>query len=124
MHDQDVLSRISRSRRFFVYLLMPAIFQGGWRKTEWPSEFHGATLVGAAVRKAMFISGWERDKASGGVPRPGKRVVPQGSVYFFEAGQDWDNSAFETMYQQYNFNTSLSDEYAAAGFGTCLLGAW
>lgn len=123
LEDTEVLSKIKEKRRFFVYLLTPAIFKGGWRRAEWLDEFRGATLVGAAVKKPLYLSGWKRSKASQGEPRPMKKAVPQGCVYFFEA-DSWDDAQFEQLYKAYNFNKSLSEEYPCAGFGISLLGVW
>ena len=120
--DEHILSEI-KSGRFFLYLLTPAIFNEGWCKKSWPDEFDGAKLVGAAVNKPVYLSGWKRSTASGGIPRPIKKAVPEGSVYFFET-EGWDDERFERLYGAYNFNKSLSDEYPCAGFGTSLIGSW
>lgn len=121
--NDEVLSLIKNNKRFFVYLLTPAIFHGGYTRKEWPPDFKGATLKGAAVKKPVYISGWQRTKESYGFPRPLKNAAPQGSVYFFQAS-GWAVEQFDRLYNTYNMNTSLSEEYPCAGFGISLIGSW
>lgn len=122
-NDKTTLDKMKNSGRFFVYLLTPAIFDGGWCKEKWPDEFDGANLVGAAVSKPMYLSGWKRSTAAEGSPRPVKKAAVAGSVYFFET-RGWSSERFENLYAAYNFNRSLSDEYPCAGFGISLIGSW
>lgn len=123
LEQLDVLSEIQSTKRFFIYFATPAIFKKGWL-IELPTEFHDAVLVGAAVNKPQYISGWKNNKDDfGGKPRPVKKAVPSGSVYFFEANS-WKNEKFKKFYDKYNFGASLSDEYQAAGFGIGLIGCW
>ena len=81
-------------------------------------------MVGAAVNKPQYISGWARSgKGAGGEPRPIKRMVPAGSVYFFNTN-GWDEQKFGCLYKKYHFGKSLSGEYPDAGFGIALMGVW
>ena len=119
----EVLKKIQSAKRFFIYLTTPAIFTNGWYK-DLPKEFNDAVMVGAAVNKPLYISGWKKSgKGFGGEPRPIRKAVPAGSVYFFEA-ESWDDGKFETFYKEYHFGESLSDEYPSAGFGIGLIGSW
>ena len=121
--DDEVLSKIKQSGRFFVYLLTPAVFGEGWCPSKWPGEFGDASPVAAAVRKPLYLSGWQRKGSAHGSPRPLRKAVPPGSVYFFET-DNRDGGKFDRLYSEYNFNRSLSDEYPSAGFGISLIGAW
>ncbi len=122
--NEEIIKKIAEKKQFLVYFLTPALFRDGFNR-QWPTKFTeiGANLVGAAVNKPVHISGWKRSDASKGAPRPLKRAVPAGSVYFFRFGQ-WDEEKFLRLYRQYNFNESLSEEYLHAGFGTTLIGTW
>ncbi|MCC4766890.1 type III-B CRISPR module-associated protein Cmr3 [Methanosarcina sp. DH1] len=122
-----ILDEIQRKKRFFVYFATPAIFKNGWR-LELPSEFSDAALVGAAVNKPLYISGWKsgcknNKDISGGKPRPIRKAVRAGSVYFFEA-EFWSKEKFKDFVDKYHFRASLSDEYSSAGFGIGLIGCW
>ncbi|KKG14592.1 type III-B CRISPR module-associated protein Cmr3 [Methanosarcina mazei] len=123
----EILDEIQCRKRFFIYFATPAIFKNGWR-LELPSEFSDATLVGAAVNKPLHISGWKsgcktNEDVLGGKPRPIKRAVRAGSVYFFEA-EYWSKEKFKEFFDKYHFGASLSDEYPSAGFGIGLIGCW
>lgn len=115
----EILEKIKANKRFFIYFVTPSIFKNGWC-IDIPLEFDGAKLVGAAVSKPLYTSGWINSE---GKPRPIKKVVPSGSVYFFEA-YSWDDEKFEEIYKKYNFGISFSSIYPAAGFGIGLLGSW
>jgi CRISPR-associated protein Cmr3 len=87
-------------KRVRFVLVTPAIFpQGGWRPC-WMSEMKDANgdvalkgtvpgtqvqvrLRAAAIGRAQSYSGWQRDGGGGGPGRPW-RVVPSGSVYWFD----------------------------------------
>jgi len=112
------------NHRFFIYLVTPAIFNNGWRPADFPAPYNdNCQLVGAVVNKPVYISGWRRTGDSAGYPRPLKKAVPAGGVYFFQA-QNWDSNKFGDFYDNYNFNRSISDEYQSAGFGIGLIGLW
>jgi len=68
--------RIKRERRFRLLLTTPGLFPEGWQPTGIP-----ATLVAASVNRAETISGWDLVT---GQPKSAQRVVPVGSVYWFE----------------------------------------
>lgn len=112
----DVLAAIRQKKRFFLYLLTPAIFDQGWH----PVPLVDATLVGAAVGKPEFISGW-RNLAK--EPRPLLKMVPAGAIYFYES-ELWNDAQYNNFFTTYHFNQSISDYYPNAGFGTTLLGTW
>lgn len=119
----EILDKIQKKKKFFIYFATPTIFKNGWR-IELPFEFSDAFLVGAAVDKPLYISGWITNEGDfSGKPRPMKKAVRAGSVYFFEA-KTWDCKKFKGFYDKYNFGASLSDEYQSAGFGIGLIGCW
>lgn len=121
--DSGVLEAISNEKRFLLYLATPAIFHKGWYREPWPFG-DGVRLVAAAVNKPGRLSGWERGgRHAGGKPRPFYRLVPSGSVYFFEA-KDWSFEQFQEMYQRFHCGESLSEVYPAAGLGIALVGIW
>ncbi len=122
--DAAIREGIENHKRFFLYLATPAIFKRGWRGEWREGKFQGTRLAAAAVKKTECVSGWKRAaKGAGGGPRPVKRMVPAGSVYFFEIEppEVFDAKAFVDTY---HWNESVSDEYPDAGFGTALVGVW
>ncbi|MEO0091866.1 MAG: type III-B CRISPR module-associated protein Cmr3 [candidate division WOR-3 bacterium] len=123
LDDEEVKKKIQETKKFFVYFITPVIFNAGWISKEFLQKFNGAQLVGAVVNKPIYFSGWIRETASKGRPRPIIKAVPAGSVYFFSFENN-NNFDFNNIYDNYNLNESLSDIYPNAGFGIALIGAW
>lgn len=123
LRNNKILADIKHNKQFFVYFITPAIFSNGYTRYSWPIEFNNAKLISAAVNKPLYLSGWQRTNNAQGCPRPIRKAVPAGSLYFFEAS-DWKDEQFDALYDRYNFNESLSEQYSCAGFGIALIGVW
>ena len=76
--------------RFFFWLVTPGLFPQGWLppgaeaangKVLWRCQGLEAELVCAAVPRAEVISGWDLALKR---PKPARRAVPAGAVYWFE----------------------------------------
>lgn len=107
-----------------LLLATPGCFEAGWRPQAETLAAGVAgltvTLVGAAVGRAVVVSGWdfERNQA-----KPTRRLAPAGSVYFLrlegasEARRVW----LDRIWLQ-----PISDDAQARrdGFGCALVGAW
>lgn len=130
--------RFKRFKRFKLYLLTPAIFCQGWL----PDGVDGsdftwqaasgvtAKLVAAAVGKPDDVGGWDLVHNS---PRPLYRAAPAGSVYFFEAAEDFTKESAAALLQQLHFQSIMrpqanSDSFSGfcrdAGFGLAAVGVW
>jgi len=129
----------TEKKRIRMILATPAIFshvykdcQGwlpGWLKLD-GSEIIGAPknaplgvrmkLVSASVGRWKPISGWCLEKGKQG-PKPIYRLVPAGSVYFFEV-QDGD--AFELAETLWLKSVCDKDQHRCDGFGLALWGVW
>ncbi len=86
------------SPRIRLVLITPAHFQSGWRPdwleltTDGPPEFRGVipgtdlkvVLRSAIVSRAITASGWDFERRE---PKPSRRLVPRGSVYFLESAE-------------------------------------
>jgi CRISPR-associated protein Cmr3 len=123
LKDDNVLKAIQEKKRFLLYFLTPSIFTTGCYWSNLPQELDGAKLVGATINKPIYLSGWRRENDASGVPRPLRKAIPAGSVFFFTA-DEWDDSRFEQLYNKYNMGDSLSEEYPVAGFGITAIGVW
>lgn len=66
-----------------MYVATPAIFEEGWE----PPSTDGLELLTAVVGKPHFIGGFDAKLHQ---PKPTKKVVPAGSVYYFKAIKDID----------------------------------
>lgn len=104
----------SLSDKYFkLYLATPAFFHEGWK----PSlpEKYGAELVAAVVGKPLYIGGFNlksKDK-KGGWPKPMRRAVPAGSVYYYKG---------ELEKVKDLHGASISDCNIEQGFGITYIG--
>jgi CRISPR-associated protein Cmr3 len=98
--------------RFKIVLVTPAFFETGWKPEKWSNWFSGSKvrLVSAIMRRAVMLGG--RDVAHNR-PRPMRRYVSAGSVYFFEAEGPVTYSG-----------QPITDARAEIGFGQTLIGGW
>jgi CRISPR-associated protein Cmr3 len=111
--------------RFRWVLQAPAIFGGGWlpaavREEDgqllYQMEGLTARVVSAAVGPPELAGGWDLVRRG---PKPFRRMVPAGSVYWFEVIKGEPEAAWEVFHGH-----SVSDEKANEGFGLVHLGGW
>lgn len=105
--------KIEKEGRFRLILTTPGLFSGGWR----PDDV-SATLVAASVSRAETISGWN---LLTNTPKPAQRVVPTGSVYWFE-NFTGDITALQRLAQN-GFPMEDSARHAE-GFGKLAIAPW
>lgn len=108
-----------------LYLATPAIFTNGWL----PKQIDTKTLEGnmngiklklvtAAIGKPVYIGGFDIKKG----PKPMKRAVPAGSVYYFELHGSYNKAQVIEAFH----NKAISDDeiYKKQGFGIAYVGRW
>lgn len=97
--DNKLESLLSKSQKIRMVLATPAIFLNGWLPG-WLKDVNGylegtppeasdelkLRLVSACIDRWKPISGWSAEAKSRG-PKEIRRLVPAGSVYFFEVRQ-------------------------------------
>ncbi|MGI6610724.1 MAG: type III-B CRISPR module-associated Cmr3 family protein [Limnochordia bacterium] len=122
----DLAKHLAGAQRVCMYVATPAVFAGGWRPG-WldPDDFTGLVpdtglevrLRGAAVGRWQPVSGWSYEQRG---PKPIRRLVPAGSVYFFDV-LSGDPAELSGLWLQ-----SLSDDEGDAqdGFGLVCWGVW
>ncbi len=125
--ESQIKDKVAKSTplRFKLYLATPALFSKGWL----PGSFDEKTLEGtlggiklklkaAAINRSLPLGGWDMKKRE---PKPIRRAVPAGSVYFFEA---LDRTLkVDDLFRALHFQ-SISDEHREVGFGLTLIGGW
>jgi CRISPR-associated protein Cmr3 len=108
-----------------MVLASPAIFKDGW-KPGWldkglSGELSGVKLrlVGASISRWKAVSGWSLAPPRG--PKPIRRMVPAGSVFFFEVEKSGDAAALADQWLH-----SVWDEQKERrdGFGLAAWGTW
>lgn len=110
-------SKVDRGM-FKLYLSTPAIFKKGWLP-EWMDEndligeYKGLKLklLTASIGKTISIGGFDMKARK---PKPMRKAVPAGSVYYFEGDIQ---KAFEVFNQ-----TAISDIDPMQGFGIAYVG--
>jgi CRISPR-associated protein Cmr3 len=121
------------NKRIRLVLATPAIFSQGWLPG-W-LEFNGESiesthneiippgiklkLVSACFDRWKPISGWNLEKGKRG-PKPIRRLVPAGSVYFFEI----DGDAATLAKSLWLRSVCDKDQDRRDGFGLALWGIW
>lgn len=104
-----------------LILSTPAFFKEGYLPT-WLKSMFGMEIAVKAVALPRYqtISGWDYEKRQ---PKPTRRLVPSGSVYFVKIGGS--QSDIENFVDRVWLNPISDDEQSRNdGFGLALLGAW
>lgn len=80
-------------------------------------------LVAAAVGRPITISGWDLLEES---PKPSRRLVPAGSVYFVELLEEPDRRAIEQWVRELWLNPlpGQPEQDRRDGFGLAVVGCW
>ncbi|HWP91855.1 MAG TPA: type III-B CRISPR module-associated protein Cmr3 [Thermodesulfobacteriota bacterium] len=117
--DDAIKKKVRETRKFKLYLLSHAIFEKGWI-ADWmhTGEKDGLTfkLISACVGKPVSVGGFDIVENR---PKPMKKAVPAGSVYFFELLE----GNVDELFKAFQFK-SISDEKQKEGFGITLVGGW
>ena len=132
---EKIYNVLSGKQKIRMVLATPAIFSGGWIPgwlTENDGKLTGSPpgapkslslrLVSACVDRWKPLSGWSLEKGNVG-PKPIRRLVPAGSVYFFEINGGIDAAALA----ENCWLMPVSDDPEQNrhdGFGLALWGLW
>ncbi|MFZ5591434.1 MAG: type III-B CRISPR module-associated protein Cmr3 [Bacillota bacterium] len=120
--DSDYVNSPAAQALFKLYLATPAIFQNGWLPgfidpTTLQGTYCGINLqlVAAVVGKPLLISGFDMNHRC---PKPLRRAVPAGSVYYFQLTRE---QTWSRVIQNLH-GRCISDERPQEGFGLCFIG--
>lgn len=116
---------LATTERVRLILATPAVFKDGW-KPGWPTkglegELSGVKLklVGASTGRWKAVSGWSLAPPRG--PKPIRRMVPAGSVYYFEVEKPGDAAPLADLWLQ---SVSDDEQERRDGFGLATWGIW
>lgn len=124
----SVRTALNHATRIRMILATPAIFKHGWRP-DWldahtltgAPPIEGALtlkLMGVSIQRWRAVSGWSL--ATPGGPKPIRRMVPAGGVYFFNVddstGTDWSNQWLKSVCD--------NEQDRRDGFGLAVWGIW
>jgi CRISPR-associated protein Cmr3 len=120
-----IRSALATATKVRMALATPAVFKGGW-KPGWLTmglggELSGVKLklVGASSGRWKAVSGWSLAPPRG--PRPIRRMVPAGSVYYFEVVKPGDAAPLADLWLQ---SVSDDEQERRDGFGLAVWGVW
>jgi len=127
----EVVKSFSGKKRVRMVLATPAIFSDGWRPgwlNDWPKDKAPGywpdslrlKLVSACTDRWKPISGWSLEKGSHG-PKEVRRLVPAGSVYFFEILSGDAGILAKSLWLR---SVSDEDQDRRDGFGLAVWGLW
>jgi len=118
--SDELLQMIRKSRGARVILLTPSYFQGGFAPKD--QKLYGASIRAAAIGRPLVVSGWDMAK---GQPKPSRRLVPAGSVYFVEFPEDWGFDRKERWAKDIWWQCIADgDEHRRNGEGLAVVGVW
>jgi CRISPR-associated protein Cmr3 len=120
-----IRSALATATKVRMVLATPAVFKDGW-KPAWltmglEGELSGVKLklVGASSGRWKAVSGWSLAPPRG--PKPIRRMVPAGSVYFFEVEKPGDAAPLADLWLQ---SVSDDEQERRDGFGLAVWGIW
>lgn len=123
----EVTRALGKTKNVRMVLATPAVFEHGWR----PGWIDGTTLTGSPPDSAAKlklvgvsiprwrVSGWSLAEPRG--PKPIKRLVPAGGVYFFEVVESDNASSLAGRWLQ---PVSDGTQDRLDGFGLAVWGTW
>ncbi len=124
----SVRGKLQGAKLVRMVLATPAIFEHGWKPgwldENWlgspPGSELSLRLVGAAVERWRPVSGWSLERGKAGA-KAVRRVVPAGSVYFFEVEGAADG---RTLAERWLEAVSDDPQDQRDGFGLAVWGVW
>jgi CRISPR-associated protein Cmr3 len=127
----DIAAKLVEATRFRMVLATPAIFDGGWKPGWLNDDLIGTVpgtdlkvkLVGFSIQRWKAISGWsyqpQPDFDRPG-PKPIRRMVPAGGVYFFEKL----NGNAAVLADRWLQSVCDTEQDQRDGFGLACWGTW
>lgn len=117
---EEVVAGLLRHRAARLVFLTPAFLGEAYLPKG--RAFLGASVVAALVGRPVAVSGWNLKE---GKPKPSRRAVPAGSVYFVRLPEAWGEGEVRDWAERVWFqNLSDEEQDRRDGFGLAALGLW
>ncbi len=132
-HMKQITDLIFHHKRFFLWLITPAVFKHGLLPGFLDKSSLKGILKKVLVRlttcqtiQKKYIGGFRLGKGGDGKSKTGYYAVPAGSVYFFDLVGDEDRNTISDFVKNQMFETMEGqlDSMAQQGFGTTLIGGF
>jgi len=123
MEWNSIKQMFTGQTRFKLVLTTAAIFEKGWIPDGLDSEGIGVIndvnvkMIGASLGRYQNIGGWDLENHQ---PKPTKRAVPAGSVYYFELS---GGSSVENL-EKIHGKSICQNELKQQGFGISYIGVY
>jgi CRISPR-associated protein Cmr3 len=120
-----IRSTLATATKVRMILATPAVFKDGWKPGWLKNGLRGELcrvklrLVGISNGRWKAVSGWSLAPPRG--PKPIRRMVPAGSVYFFEVEKPGDAAPLADQWLQ---SVSDDEQEQRDGFGLAVWGTW
>ena len=139
--EEDIINKLTKkiaeTKRFFFWLITPAIFQNG-NLPDFINEDTKDTLKGVLsvnnenlevevlsyqMDKPMYIGGFDIEKR---IPKPMYKAVNAGAIYFFKIISNPDEKLIENFIKKYITKPlpTKFKQFSKQGFGSALIGGW
>jgi len=124
--SKEVQQALDSASQIRMVLATPAIFRGGWKPGWLNAQLEGSPpgsnvklkLVAVSNSRWKAVSGWSLAPPRG--PKPIRRMVPAGSVYFFERIDGRPG----TLANCWLYSVSDHEQEKRDGFGLAVWGIW
>lgn len=117
---EALVQSLVQSKAARILFLTPAFLEGAYLPKG--GAFRGARVVAAVVGRPQAVSGWDLRE---GRPKPSRRAVPAGSVYFVRLPEAWGEAEVRSWAGGIWFqNLSDAEQDRRDGFGLAALGVW
>lgn len=119
-----IKAKIDSEKKFRILFTSPALLKNGWlpggvkdSNCVWETGSIRIRIKSAVLGKPMCVGGWDMKKRG---PKPMRKAVPPGSVYYCELANGTVEELFDTLFDK---NISDADgDLAQQGFGHTLIG--
>jgi len=112
---EDLKNALCTQERWRVVLLTPSIFDDGAA----PESLFGCAVLGHIVGRPLNISGWDYELRG---PKPSRRMVPAGSVYWIDVGHLSVEEKSQMIEQHWMTSCASGAQDQRDGFGIIVFG--
>jgi len=117
---EALVQSLVRFKAARILFLTPTFLEGAYLPKG--GAFGGARVEAAVVGRPQAVSGWDLRE---GRPKPSRRAVPAGSVYFVRLPKAWGEGEIRAWAERTWFqNLSDEEQDRRDGFGLAALGVW
>ena len=126
----EIAQKLAGAQRVRMVLATPAIFSGGWKPGWLNGDLIGTPpgtelklkLAGVCIGRWQAVSGWSLAHPRG--PKPIRRMVPAGGVYFFELVSGNAQELAKHWLEPVSDRENTGEQECRDGFGLATWGIW